>query len=84
MTPDGEENLSRPSLTLADVREFKAIVREESGIELDDVEAWNRANDLLALYRVLLGPLPEDPALAGDPESSNVVPLGSNRPEAVG
>jgi hypothetical protein len=85
-TSDAREEgggISGPSLTLAAVREFQAIVREESGIEMDEVEAWNRANDLLALYRVMLGPIPEDPGRFDHLKSSSVVPLGSDPPNRV-
>jgi hypothetical protein len=70
-------------LGLAEIREFQAIVREECGVELEAVEAWNRANELLALYRVLLGPIPEDPARFEDRSGSNVVPFGSSSPGTV-
>lgn len=48
-------------LTQADIDEFKAIVRAECGVEMDNHEAWNRVIELLNLYRALLGPIPEDP-----------------------
>lgn len=60
------------TLTPADVREFQIIMREECGVELDDAAAWERARELANLYRMLLGPIPEDP---GAPSGSNVVPL---------
>lgn len=54
---------SRPgfSLTQADIEEFKAIIRSEYGVEMENQEAWNRVIELLNLYRNLLGPIPEDP-----------------------
>lgn len=61
-----------PTLTLteADVREFQEVMRKECGLVLDDAEARNRAIELVALFRMLLGPIPEDPA--SEP-GSNVV-----------
>ena len=49
------------ALTQADIEEFKALVERECGVRLDDHSAWNRVIELLNLYRVLLGPTPEDP-----------------------
>lgn len=48
-------------LTPDDVHEFREIVAAETGVQMDDQEAWNRATELCALYRMLLGPIPEDP-----------------------
>jgi hypothetical protein len=56
-----------------DVAEFQQIMRDECGVVLDDTEAWNRATELVTLYRTLLGPIPEDPERAA---SSNMVPPG--------
>lgn len=65
---------SRPafSLTQADVVEFRDLVARECGVVLDDAKAWHRATELVALYRMLLGPIPEDPECM---PSSNVVAL---------
>jgi hypothetical protein len=48
-------------LSTEEVREFRAIVREVTGVDMSEHEAWNRATELLALFRMLIGPLPEDP-----------------------
>lgn len=53
------------TLTEADVEEFRRLMREECGVELSLVEAWTRATRLVAMFRALLGPIPEDPAAPG-------------------
>jgi hypothetical protein len=58
-TPDLENRYSF-GLTISEVRRYRDITRRESGIELTEAEAWSRAIELLALFRMLLGPLPED------------------------
>jgi len=52
-------------LAPSDVEEFRALLQEEGGetISLDD--AWSRAIEVLALCRMLLGPLPDDPSIPG-------------------
>ena len=50
------------ALTEADVEDFRRLMREECGVELSPVEAWTRATRLVAMFRALLGPIPEDPA----------------------
>ena len=45
------------------VREFQQLMRKECGVELTLEEAWTRATQLIALYRMLMGPIPEDPAV---------------------
>ena len=50
------------TLTEADVEEFRRLMREDCGVELSLVEAWTRATRLVAMFRALLGPIPEDPA----------------------
>ncbi len=47
-------------LTPEDVREFQALVLEETGIQLSTQEAWNRATELTSLVRMLIKPYPED------------------------
>lgn len=59
-----------------DIREFRQICREE-GVALDEHEAADRARAVLTLYRLLLGPIPEDPSVSQEPLGSNVVPLSS-------
>jgi len=53
------------TLTEADVEEFRRLMREECGVELSLVEAWTRATRLVAMFRALLGPIPEDPEAPG-------------------
>lgn len=57
------------------MREFQELVRRECGIELTDQEAWDRATVLIDLYRMFLGPIPEDPEAGRLAGSSNVIPL---------
>jgi hypothetical protein len=52
-------------LTPQKVREFQSLMREECGAELSMEDARRRATQLIALYRALLGPLPEDPEAEG-------------------
>ena len=52
-------------LTQPEVEHFRDIMRRECGVELTETEAWGRAIQLIALFRMLLGPLSEDP---GAPE----------------
>lgn len=52
----------------ADIDEFKRLVREHCGVELDDLAAWNRATELVFLYRMMLRPIPEDPEAPGHPQ----------------
>jgi hypothetical protein len=57
MQPDPIE----PSrLTEEDVQAFRRLMMEECGIELSLAEGWVRATKMIALFRVLLGPIPED------------------------
>ena len=49
------------TLTELDVEEFRRLMREECGVELSLVEAWDRATRLVAMFRAFLGPIPEDP-----------------------
>ena len=53
------------TLTEADVEEFRRLMREECDVELTLVEAWARATRLVAMFRALLGPIPEGPAAPG-------------------
>ena len=46
-------------LTEAEVRRLQDILRREGEV-LTIEQAWNRAIELLSLFRMLLGPLPED------------------------
>jgi hypothetical protein len=47
-----------------DVREFQRLLNEHCGVSLTDTGAWNRATELVALYRMFIGPIPEDPDTA--------------------
>lgn len=50
-------------LTEPEVRRLQEILQRE-GVELTIEQAWKRAIELLALFRMLLGPLPEYPTSA--------------------
>ena len=56
-------------LSQADVEEFRELIHRECGEELSPEEAWKRASEVLALFRMLLGPLPEDQAVASYPQA---------------
>jgi hypothetical protein len=47
-------------LTEAEVRRLQDILRSEGESEVTLDHAWARAIELLTLFRLLLGPLPED------------------------
>jgi hypothetical protein len=49
-----------PGLTATTVAEFRELVVEEQGVSLELDDAWRRASQLVALYRMLMGPIPED------------------------
>jgi hypothetical protein len=53
----GAQSALRPE----DIENFRRIVREETGADLSPAEAWARAIELIALVRMCLSPLPEDP-----------------------
>lgn len=67
-------------LTPADIREFQRLVRDHCGVSLTDVEAWNRATALVAMYRMMLRPIPEDPGVG---RSSDIGRLPSLPPGKV-
>jgi hypothetical protein len=48
-------------LTTREIERLRDIIRSESGVDLSPEEAWARSIELLSLFRMLLGPLPEDP-----------------------
>ena len=56
-------------LSQADVEEFRELIHKECGEELSPEEAWKRASEVLALFRMLLGPLPEDQTVASYPQA---------------
>lgn len=49
-----------PVPTPAHIHEFQRIVQETTGASLFDQEAWERATELVSLFRMFVGPLPED------------------------
>lgn len=53
----------RTVLDPSDIREFQRLVRLHCGVDLNDVQAWNRATALVAMYRMMLRPIPEDPGV---------------------
>jgi hypothetical protein len=55
------EKENAPRLNGRDIAEFRAIMEESCGLRLGEQEAWTRATELVNLYRMLLGPIPEDP-----------------------
>jgi hypothetical protein len=42
------------------VEEFRALLSQACGLDLEFSQAWDRASNLIALYRMLMGPIPED------------------------
>lgn len=63
-------------LTRGDVDEFRELIHMECGESLSHEEAWNRATEVLALFRMLLGPLPEDQSGSTYPQAG---PLTATR-----
>ncbi len=39
-------------------QDFKGLIKETTGRDLTDQEAWERATELIARYRMFLGPHP--------------------------
>jgi hypothetical protein len=66
--PTSDASTSSAWLTVADVREFQELMRSECGIGLDEAAAWNRLAELVAFYRMVLGPVPEDRGASVTPE----------------
>jgi len=56
-------SMPESAFTHATAREFQQLMREECGVELSVEAAWTRATQLTALYRMLMGPIPEDPGI---------------------
>ena len=56
-------------LSHADVEEFRKLIHRECGQELSPEEAWKRASEVLTLFRMMLGPLPEDQAVGSYPQA---------------
>jgi len=51
---------------------FQRLMRKECGVELSVEEAWKRASRLVALYRMLMRPIPEDPESVAPAAGSNL------------
>ena len=62
MQPD---SIEASRLTEEDVQAFRRLMVEECGVELSLAEAWTRATKMVAMFRALLGPIPEDPDSLG-------------------
>lgn len=60
-------------LTPEDVQEFRRLVKQECGIEFSYEEAYRHARQFIDLYRMLMGPIPEDP-------QARSMPLGGGGP----
>ena len=58
-----------PVVAAHDVDEFRELLHRECGEQLSPEEAWKRASEVLALFRMLLGPLPEDQHAATYPQA---------------
>jgi hypothetical protein len=52
--------IPKATLTAAHVRDFHKLVQETTGASLSDQDAWERATELVSLFRMFVGPLPED------------------------
>ena len=66
---DAEPALFAFALTHAAVEEFRELIHRECGEEMSPEAAWKRASEVLALFRMLLGPLPEDHSVASYPQA---------------
>lgn len=47
-------------LSRAAVEKFRSLMQEQCGIRLSPEDAWRQATKLVSLYRMFMGPLPED------------------------
>jgi hypothetical protein len=68
------------ALSQSDVEELRELIHRECGEELSLEEAWKRASEVLALFRMLLGPLPEDHSTASYPQAQV---LTESRPRGI-
>jgi hypothetical protein len=50
-------------LSEEDVQAFRRLMLEECGVDLSLADAWTRATKMVAMFRALIGPIPEDPGL---------------------
>jgi hypothetical protein len=62
---EGEQGFAL-GLTLSDVEEFRAILRDECGEVLNPAEAWTRAILVLSLFKFFLNHLAEQRALPAE------------------
>lgn len=65
MEPEWPDAQSSIRLTPERVLAFQGIMERCYGVHLEFNEAAARAAKLIALYRAVLGPIPEDPGRAG-------------------
>lgn len=54
------DTMAESGLSKETVLKFQRLVREDCGVELSLEGAWNRARRFVALYRMLMAPIPED------------------------
>jgi hypothetical protein len=52
--------MSEATLDREAVLQFQRLMQEECGVDLTLEQAWARAIQMVGLYRMLLGPIPED------------------------
>lgn len=57
----GSVPVSGYALKPEEIREFQALIAQETGVQLSTQDAWDRAIELISLVRMLVSPLPEDP-----------------------
>jgi hypothetical protein len=62
-TPFNQDPLPAQALTPGEVESFRLLLQEECGLDLDVDQAWRLASKLIGLYRMLMGPIPEDPGV---------------------
>lgn len=74
VSPPGTEGSFAFGLTPSDIEGFREILRTECGEEISMADAWTRATEVLSLFRMMLGPIPEDRS-AGPAAGSNVLSL---------
>lgn len=61
-------------LTQGEIDEFKALVAATCNTTLSNLDAWNRATELLGFLRMLMGPIPEDPEVVSGVRASSDLP----------
>ena len=75
------DRIESSRLTEADVEEFRRLMREECAVVLTLAEGWERATKMLAMFRVLVGPIPEDSGVHGC--NYPQAPSCANRPDVA-